>query len=385
MWSGELFSSVSNLDFSNDMKIAEILRHLEGEFPLAFQDSFDHSGLQVGDVQKELTGILLGVDVTEELLEEAVRKGANLIVTHHPLLFHPLKEVTPASYVERCTTFAIKHDLVLYAVHTNLDNAPGGLNRYWAERVGLSETSLRAIRPLSDFHYKLNVFAPIGSADVIRQALREAGAGRQGDYEGCSFSHQGVGRFAALPGAQPFVGEVGEWHEEPEEMISTLLPKHLVPSAVNAMLRVHPYEEPAYEVMPVTHTDPLLGAGIVGELEEAVPIEAFLDRLKSWQTASPISVSPVLHKEVKRIAYCGGSGAFLLKDAARLGADLFITGEAKYNDFHDARDLTTLAVMGHFETEWFAVEVLEKVLSEKNGNFAVHRALEQMNPIRYYI
>lgn len=367
------------------MKIEEILKHIESEFPLSLQDSFDHSGLQVGDVHQELTGVLLGLDVTEDLLREAVRKGANLIVTHHPLLFHPLKSLTPRTYVERCTAFSVKHDLVLYAVHTNLDNAPRGLNRYWAEKAGLLPGTLRAIRPVSGYHYKLQVFVPSSYAGKVREALRESGAGRQGDYEGCSFSADGVGRFAALPGANPFVGQVGEWHEEAEEMVSVLLPKHLLSAALCAVRRVHPYEEPAFEVIPVLHDDPATGAGIIGELRESVPLETFLKGLKSWQTTSPISLSPVLHNEVKRIAYCGGAGAFLLEDAARLGADLFITGEAKYNDFHDARDLTTLAVMGHFETEWFATEVLAEVLSEKKGNFAVHKALELMNPVRYYI
>ena len=367
------------------MKIEEILRYLEGEFPLALQDSFDHSGLQVGDVHRELTGVLLGVDVTEDLLREAVRKGANLVVTHHPLLFHPLKGLTPRTYVERCTAFAVKYDLVLYAVHTNLDNAPRGLNRYWAERVGLLPGTLRAIRPTPEYHYKLQVYVPSAYACKVREALREVGAGRQGDYEGCSFSTGGVGRFAALPGAHPFVGRVGEWHEETEELVSVLLPKHLLSVALGAMRRFHPYEEPAFDVIPILHEDPATGAGIIGELREAVPLETFLKGLKSWQTTSPIALSPVLHDEVKRIAYCGGAGAFLLGDAARLGADLFITGEAKYNDFHDAQDLTTLAVMGHFETEWFATEVLAEVLSEKKGNFAVHKALELMNPLRYYI
>ena len=368
------------------MKIAEILKVIEQEFPLAYQDSFDHSGLQVGDTGWELTGIMLGVDVTEELLKEAVRNGDNLVITHHPLLFHPLKELTPSTYVERCVAFAVKHDLVLYAVHTNLDNAPGGLNRYWAERVGLLPETLRAIRPIEEYYFKVQVFVPGEYAEKVREALRETGAGSQGDYDGCSFTHFGEGRFAARPGARPFLGEIGEWHVEPEAQVSALVPKHLLSETLRAVRTVHPYEEPAIDILALRHTDPKLGAGIFGELPEPITLEAFLDKIKAWQApGSPVALSTVLHKKVKRIAYCGGAGAFLLKDAARLGADLFITGEAKYNDYHDARDLTTLATMGHFETEWFAVDVIEKVLSRKKGNFAVHRALEQMNPIRYYI
>lgn len=367
------------------MKISEIIATLEGEFPLVLQDSFDHSGLQVGDTGHEVTGVILGVDVTEELLQEAVRKGANLVVTHHPLLFHPLKELTAQTYVERCVSFAVKHDLVLYAVHTNLDNAPRGLNRLWAEKVGLLPETIRVLRPMEGLFYKLNVFVPQASETVVREAFLEVGIGKQGFYEGCSFSCDGTGRFRALPGADPFVGRIGEWHEEEEEMISVLVPKHLLPQAIRSMLSVHPYEEPAYEVVPIVRKDNAIGAGIIGDLPKAISLNDFLERLKVWQTTNPIALSPVIHQEVKRIAYCGGAGAFLLRDAAKLGADLFITGEAKYNDYHDARDLTTLAVMGHYETEWIAVEALERVLSEKNGNFAIHRALELMNPIRYYI
>lgn len=230
------------------MKIKELLNYFEEQFPLTAQDSWDNSGLQVGDTTQEIKGVLVAVDITEAVLQEAVEKGCNLVVTHHPLLFHPLKQITPKSYVERCVTFALKHDIVLYAAHTNIDNAPHGVNHYWATQMGLKHCHV--LQPLREYHYKLTTYVPHTAADKIRQALKTAGIGEMGAYAGTSFSVAGEGRFIPSTQATPYVGEIGEWHIEPEVMITTLCTKSQIGQAISVVRQTHPYEEPAIDLFP---------------------------------------------------------------------------------------------------------------------------------------
>ncbi len=363
------------------MKVSELLRFFESKVPPLLQEGYDNSGLQVGDTDQELTGVLVAVDVSEAVLKEALSVGANLVITHHPILFHALKKITPRSYVERCVAYALKHDLVLYAAHTNLDNSPIGLNHYWAHKMGLQ--SCRALLPLSDYHYKLTTYLPVGDADRLRTAFWGAQLGQQGDYTGCSFSTDGVGRFCPGEQAHPHVGKPHEWHAEREEMVSILLRRDQLTLAREVIAATHPYEEPAVDLYPLRYRDPLIGAGIIGTLPTPIPFGEFMERLKSWQPIRNVAHSKILRDPIQKVAYCGGSGAFLIREAAGQGADLFITGEAKYNDFWDAQDLVTLATIGHYESEQLSVQLLTDILSEKKGTFVLHKANSCENPIHY--
>lgn len=363
------------------MMIKDIIRDFESLVPLSLQESWDHSGLQVGDTNREVTGVLVAVDVTEAVLEEAVERGANLVVTHHPLLFHALKSVTPHSYVERCVTYAIKHDLVLYAAHTNLDNSPIGVNHYWAEQMGL--TDVRALEPMSGYHYKMNIYIPRADADSIREALMSSGIGTQGAYSGCSFSVSGMGRFRAEKGANPFAGIEGEWHTEPEECISVLLRRDQLRTARHIVDMVHPYEEPAVDLLPIQHNDPMIGSGIIGTLPEPLTFEELIDRMAAFQPVRNVIHSALRSDKIRTVAYCGGAGAFLMKAAAAAGADLFITGEAKYNDYHDAIDMVPLITLGHYESEELTKKLLNNLLCQKSSTFAVWYSNRCKNPLNY--
>lgn len=259
------------------MKIKELLDFIETRVPLSQQEDYDNSGVQCGDVSNEITGVLVAIDTTEAVIDEAINKGCNLIVTHHPSLFRAIKRVTPEYYINRCIIKAIRHDIVIYSAHTSLDNDDEGVNVYWARQMGLRDIEI--LEPLSDA--------------------------------------------------------------------------------------------------------PMIGAGVIGNLPEPCTIEELLSKMKVFQPITHVAHSKVLKEQVRRIAYCGGSGNFLLKTAAQAGADIFITGEAKYNDFYDAEELVTLMTIGHFESELLTKEILISIMSEKKGNFAIYNATTCVNPVHY--
>lgn len=361
--------------------IRDVLREIERLAPTALQESYDHTGLQVGDVNQPARGALLCVDVTEAVVDEAIAHDCNLIIAHHPLLFRPLRELTGADYVQRCVAKACRNNLVIYAAHTNLDNATGGVNYKLAELLGLRNT--RILRPLSDGLLKLVTFVPEAHADAVRAALADAGAGHIGAYDACSFSSRGEGRFRATEGCQPYVGTVGALHVEPEVRVETVLPRHLRSTVVRALLAAHPYEEVAYDLYPLSNAWSQAGSGAVGELAEPMSEADFLHHLKSVLRVPCVRHSALRNRPVRRVALCGGSGAFLWRDAAAAGADVFVTGEAKYNDYFDVEDSILLAVVGHYESERCTVDLFHEIISSKHPTFALRNSETSINPITY--
>lgn len=363
------------------MKICELIRYIEQQVPLMQQEEYDNSGVQCGDVHQDISGVLIAIDITEAVVEEAIQKQCNLIITHHPPLFRGTKSITPDYYINRSIIKAIQHNITIYSAHTSLDNDDNGVNVYWAKKMGL--TNIKVLQPLTNYYHKVVTYVPASHSEKIRVALKEIGVGRQGEYEGTSFTSEGIGRFIPLEGAQPYCGTTGEWHKEPEERIEVLVEKPLVSSAVKTIRLVHPYEEPAIDVLPTQYTNPLLGAGIIGDLPTAITLSELLDRMRTFQPITHVAHSKILEEKIKRVAYGGGSCNFLLKTAAKEGADIFITGEAKYNDYYDAEELVTLLTIGHYESELLTKEILYEIISEKRGNFATYRALSCANPVHY--
>ena len=363
------------------MKIQKIIDAIEEFAPVPLQDGFDNAGLQVGDVSQQATGALLCLDVTEDVVDEAIELGCNLIVSHHPLLFKPLKNLTGKSYIERCVIKACKHDLVVYAAHTNLDNAYGGVNFHLAEKLGLQ--NVRVLSPKKDSLLKLVTFVPEAQAEAVRNALFNAGAGTIGDYDSCSFNVIGGGTFRAGESATPFVGETGKLHTEEEIRIEVILPVYKKTAVLRALLVVHPYEEPAYDFYALNNSWSQVGAGIVGELPFEEEEEAFLQKLKTIFQLKALKHSPLTGKKIQEVALCGGSGAFLLPEAIAYGADIFITGEAKYNDYYDVEDKILLAVVGHYESEIGTKELFYDIITKKITNFAVHFSTVNTNPVNY--
>ncbi len=363
------------------MKIKEIVSALERFAPLPLQDGFDNAGLQIGLTEAEATGALLCLDVTEAVLDEAIALGCNLVISHHPLIFKGYKSITGKDYVERCILKAIKNDLVIYSAHTNLDNAPGGVNFKIAEKIGLK--NVRILETKEDALLKLVTFVPVSHAEEVRKALFTAGCGCIGNYDSCSYNLEGEGTFRAQEGTQPYCGEVGELHTEREVRIETILPIYQKTEAIKALLAAHPYEEPAFDLYPLKNDWLQAGSGVIGELESAETELEFLKRIKKTFEVGCLKHNKLTGREIQTVALCGGAGAFLLPHAIRNRADVFITGEIKYHDYfgHDTEIL--LAELGHYESEQYTKEIFYTIIRDLFPDFTVQLTKVNTNPIKY--
>lgn len=363
------------------MKINHIVSVLEQLAPPVYQEGYDNSGLLVGDASAEIEKVLVTLDCTEAIVDEAVQKGAGLIVAHHPIVFSGLKRLTGKNYIERTVIKAIKHNIAIYAIHTNLDNVRAGVNAKIGEKLGLQ--NLEILEPMSAKLYKLVTFVPHVHTAAVTQAMFSAGAGHIGNYADCSFIQEGTGSFRAMPGTNPFVGEQGKRHFEPEHKVEVLVPIHNKNKVIAAMIKAHPYEEVAYDLYKLENVNQELGAGMIGELKQPMQEDQFLNHVKAALQTKSIRHTALLGKPVKRVAFCGGSGSFLLNRAIGSGADVFITGDFKYHQFFDADGRIVIADVGHFESEQFTIELLAEYLMEKFPTFAVLKTEVNTNPIAY--
>ena len=364
------------------MKIKEVLDALERFAPLPLQDGFDNAGLQVGLTDAEVTGALLCLDVTEAVVDEALREGCNLIVAHHPLLFHGRKRITDADYTGRCLLKAIGGGVAIYAAHTNLDNAPGGVNFEMARRLGLQRVEV--LKPKEEMLLKLVTYVPRAEAGKVREALFAAGCGTTGGgYDCCSFAAEGMGTFRPGPGTHPYCGRHGELHGEPEVRIETILPAYLQGRAEAALRAVHPYEVPAYDFYRLAQGWAGAGSGVVGVLPEPVPAEDFLQKVKEVFAVPCLRYGGFSGGSVRRVALCGGAGAFLIPDAARAGADAFLTGEIKYHEFFGWEDRLLLLEAGHYETEQYTQQLLQEIVKQACPSLPTRLTTVRTNPIHY--
>ena len=363
------------------MKIKEIVSALDRFAPLPLQDGFDNAGLQIGLTEAEATGALLCLDVTEAVLDEAIALGCNLVISHHPLIFKGYKSITGKDYVERCILKAIRNDMVLYAAHTNLDNAKGGVNYKIAEKIGLKH--LQMLEPKRNSLLKLVTFVPTEQAERVRKTLFAAGCGNIGGYDSCSYNLKGEGTFRAGENTHPFCGSIGELHREEEVRIETILPSYKKGEVVRALLSAHPYEEPAFDLYPLENEWTQAGAGIVGELETPETELEFLKRIKKIFEVECVKHNRLTGREIQKVALCGGAGAFLIPQAIRSGADIFITGEIKYHDYFGHEDEILLAEIGHYESEQYTKEIFYSIIRDLFPNFALHLSKINTNPIKY--
>ncbi len=335
----------------------------------------------MGDVNREATGAVLSIDVTENVIDEAISLGCNLIISHHPIAFKPFKSLTGQTYVERCIMKAIKNDIVLYAAHTNLDNAQNGVNYKLADMLELE--NVKILQPLRNALLKFVTTVPSEHADSVRNALFNAGAGHIGNYDSCSYNLLGEGSFRAGQEANPHVGEINELHFEPEVRVETVIPVMKKAEVLRALLAVHPYEEPVFDFYPIENEWPKHGGGVVGVLPEPLPEQEFLYLLKDIFNLPTIKHSKLSGKEIRDVALCGGSGAFLIPRAISYGADTFITGEAKYNDFYDVEGRILFAVVGHYESEICTKDIFFDMISRKFPTFVLHKSSFDSNPVKY--
>ncbi|MBO9150720.1 Nif3-like dinuclear metal center hexameric protein [Chitinophaga sp. GCM10012297] len=363
------------------MTIREIIQVIEGFAPLSYQEHYDNAGLLFGRPEWEVKGALLTLDATEAVLDEALEKGCNLVIAHHPIVFGGLKKITGRNYVERVAIKAIKNDIAVYAAHTNLDNVRAGVSAMMAERLGLTHT--RVLDPKRELLCKLYTFVPAADAEIVRNALFAAGAGHIGKYSECSFYHEGTGTFKGSAETDPYVGKPGERHAEGEIKVEVIFPAWMEGQVVQAMLKHHPYEEVAYDIVKLENGYAEVGSGLVGQLPEAMDEMDFLRWVKERFQTGCVRYTPLRGKKVHKVAVCGGAGSFLLKQAKAAGADAFVSADFKYHEFFDAENQLIIADVGHFESEQFAVDLFYHILTENFRNFAPLKSIINTNPVNY--
>ncbi len=363
-------------------KIKDVINYLETFAPLAYQESYDNSGLLTGNTEDDANGVIISLDCTEPVIQEAIDKGCNLIITHHPIIFSGLKKITGATYVERTIISAIKNDIAIYAIHTNLDNVISGVNFQFAKLLGLKNLSI--LNPKKNTLNKLVSFVPHNSKDKVLAALYKAGAGQIGNYSECSFTTEGVGSFTPNQEANPTIGSQENPEKVNESRIEVIIPTHQVHPIIAALKNAHPYEEVAYYITQIENTNQELGAGILGEFEKELTAHEFLSFLKKAMHLEVIKYTKAYKGKIKKIAICGGSGSFLLNAAIRSKADAYISADFKYHEYFDAETNLMVCDIGHYESEVATKDLLYDILSKKFSSFALNLSEIDTNPISYF-
>lgn len=362
--------------------LKDVTNFLENFAPLNLQESYDNAGLITGDANTEIKTVLITLDVTEKVVDEAIEKDAQLIVAHHPIVFSGLKKFTGKNYVERTIIKALKNDIAIYAAHTNLDSAEGGVNQKICEKLGLQ--NCRILQPASGQLKKLVTFIPVEHLNPVREAVFSAGAGNIGNYDSCGFTTEGLGSFRGNENANPFVGEKGEIHNEKEVRFETIFPGYLQGKVIEALLKSHPYEEVAFDIYPLDNQFNKTGMGMIGTVATPVSETGFLKQLKSTFNTGVIKHTALKGKTIEKVAVCGGAGSFLLNAAIAAGADIFVSSDFKYHQFFDAENKIVIADIGHFESEQFTKELFYELLMKNFPKFAVHLSEVNTNPVFYF-
>ena len=364
------------------MTVKDITKILEEFAPLTYAEDFDNVGLLVGNASKKVSGVLVTLDTLENVVDEAIAKKCNLIISFHPIIFSGLKKITGKNYVERVVIKAIKNDIAIYANHTALDNAKEGVNAKICEILGLSNTKI--LLPQKSTIKKLTTYIPKDNLEEVKNELFKAGAGNIGNYSDCSFTVEGTGTYKANNDATPAKGSIGIAHTESETMFTCVFGKNEEAAVIRALMSSHPYEEVAYDIQTIENTNQHIGMGMIGELSEEVTETDFLDHLKLKMNAELVRHSNFLNKPIKKVAVLGGSGSFAIGAAKAAGADVFVTADLKYHQFYEAENQIVLADIGHFETEQFTKNLLVDYLTKKIPNFAIHLSESITNPINYF-
>lgn len=363
------------------IRIKEVMDHLENLAPRSLQEDYDNCGLLTGSPDMSVTGILVTLDCIEGVVDEAIQQKCNLIIAHHPIIFKGLKSLTGKNYVERTIIKAIKNNIAIYAIHTNLDNVQQGVNQMICQKLGLE--NLRILAPRKGTLTKLVTFIPKENSEPVIQALHEAGAGHIGNYKDCSFRIAGTGTFRPVGDAKPHLGETGKLENVEEVRVELVFPSHLESKVMNALRSSHPYEEVAYYLTQLNNENQEVGSGMVGDLKEPEEPMAFLKRLKSVMNTPCVRHTAILPQRVKKVAVCGGAGSFLLPRAIAAGAHVYISADFKYHEFFDANGKVIIADIGHFESEQYTKDLLVGVLKEKFPTFAINFSKTATNPLSY--
>ncbi|MDR2083413.1 MAG: Nif3-like dinuclear metal center hexameric protein [Bacteroidales bacterium] len=365
------------------MKIKDIAKIIEESAPHAYAENWDNVGLLVGDPNKEIKKIITALDFTEEVLDEAIEKNAEMIITHHPAIFGAIKKITTNDFTTRLIIKAIKHDIAIYAAHTNLDNVKGGLNYLVAEKFKLQNCFI--LEPTKANVYKLTYYVPLDYAEKVLKAIFDAGAGSIGNYDSCSFASEGIGTFKAKEGANPFIGDINKLHFEEEKKYDVIVLAHYLDNVIKALLQSHPYELPAYNIIAIDNDNYSAGSGVIGKLAQPINEKDFLKLTKDLLVTSVLRHSKLTGRMISKVAICTGSGAFLLPQAIRKDADVFITGDVKYHDFYSPDGKLLLIDAGHYETEQLSKEWFVEIIKSKFNDFDIEVSEKGGNPIGYWV
>lgn len=364
------------------MKIKELVSKLNSFAPVDYAEDFDNVGLIVGDQNQEITGVLVSLDTTEDVVNEAIEKNCNVIVGFHPIIFSGIKKLVPSNYVNRAVIKAIKHDIAIYAIHTALDNAFHGVNSVICDKLNLKHKKI--LTSQSGTIKKLTTYVPIANAEILREKLFESGAGHIGNYSNCSFNIEGIGSFKGNEDSNPVVGHKGKIHYEKEIQINITYAKHLESKILKQLFKNHPYEEIAYEIETLENTNQHIGLGMVGEFDTPLNENDFFDLLKNIFKTPTLRHSKKINKTIKRVAVLGGSGASAIQSALRANADAYVTSDLKYHDFFKSENKILLVDIGHYESEQFTKDYLYSFINENFTNFAVVLSNLNTNPVQYY-
>jgi len=365
------------------MLVKDITNFLESIAPTIYQEEYDNTGLIIGSFDKKVDSALICLDCTEDVIDEAICTKTNLIIAHHPIIFKGIKKLNDKNYVERIISKAIRNEISIYAIHTNLDNIFDGVNKKIAERLGLINGQI--LFPKNHLLKKLITFSPRNHTNQIRQALFDAGAGKIGNYDQCSFNTSGKGTFRGNAYSNPFIGSKGIQQNESEDKIEVIYPIAIENNILNALFKVHPYETIAYDIIPLDNHHPYVGSGFVGDLPNEMETLECLKMIKKNMATSVIKHTGFHKSKIKKIAICGGSGSFLLSKAIEVGADLFLSADFKYHEFFDADKRITIADIGHYESEQFTQDYLLEIITKKFPNFATRLTSYNTNPVKYLV
>src|SRR5690606_33073953 len=363
------------------MRIKDVISTIETIAPLDYAEDFDNVGLLIGDQSTKVTGVLVTLDTLESVVDEAIEKNCNLIVSFHPIIFKGLKKINGDSYVERVIMKSIQNNIAIFSIHTALDNCLQGVNDIICNTLNISNKKI--LLPQKGTIKKLSTYVPLTDADTLRIALFESGAGQIGNYENCRFNINGTGTFQGNDMSNPVKGTKGEFHKEQETQISVTFQNHLESKILKSLFENHPYEEIAFEVITLDNYNQTVGIGMVGELEKEMRTQDFLQFVKKKMNVTVIKHSKITKETVKRIAVLGGSGSFAISAAKAVNADMFITSDLKYHDFFSAESDIIVVDIGHYESEQFTKNFLVDYLSKKITNFAVVLSTTNTNPVKY--
>lgn len=365
------------------MKLSAVIQKLEQWAPPTYQESYDNSCLLVGNPDMEVKGVLVSLDCIESVIDEAIDKGCNVVIAHHPIVFGGLKSFTGRNYVERTVIKAIKNEVAIYAIHTNLDNVSTGVNKKISDLIGLKNQQI--LRPSAKTLYKLEVICPTESTELLREALFSKGAGAVGKYKDGWFGVNGSSGYTPQSGSNPATGKIHEHSVNQETKLEFTIPSHAKGTVMGALYKHHPYEEFDHKLIPLENINQTVGSGMIGELEKEENLLDFLKRIKNTFACGTIKYTHPHKNTVKKVALCGGSGFFLLKDAMTQGADVYITSDVKYHDFFDAENRIVLADIGHYESEQFTKDLIADFLKETtpelDGDINISESVT--NPVLY--